>query len=103
MIIAQGTEDGSTFDSFGGASQIVNTTTSPVLDQTVQLTTDIRSSKVRLVGQGGSSKDGSTTNAINALKYYRIGLGDNDSSVSDGKTTTIDYGNIAWRTTSCRR
>ena len=89
MIIAQGTEDGSTFDSFGGASQIVNTTASPVLDQTVQLTTDIRSSKVRLIGQGGSSKDGSTTNAINALKYYRIGLGDNDSSVSDGKTTTI--------------
>jgi len=89
MIIAQGTEDGSTFGSFGGASQIVNTTTSPVLDQTVQLTTDIRSSKVRLVGQGGSSKDGSTTNAINAVKYYRIGLGDNDSSVSDGKTTTI--------------
>ena len=89
MIIAQGTEDGSTFDSFGGASQIVNTTASPVLDQTVQLTTDIRSSKVRLLGQGGSSKDGSTTNAINALKYYRIGLGDNDSSVSDGKTTTI--------------
>lgn len=89
MIIAQGTEDGSTFDSFGGASQIVNTTASPVLDQTVQLTTDIRSSKIRLLGQGGSSKDGSTTNAINALKYYRIGLGDNDSSVSDGKTTTI--------------
>ena len=89
MIIAQGTEDGSTFDSFGGASQIVNTTASPVLDQAVQLTTDIRSSKVRLIGQGGSSKDGSTTNAINALKYYRIGLGDNDSSVSDGKTTTI--------------
>ena len=53
--------------------------------------------------QGGSSKDGSTTNAINALKYYRIGLGDNDSSVSDGKTTTIDYGNFAWHTTSCRR
>ena len=50
--MAQGTEDGSTFDGFGGSAQIVKTSdndAAPLLD------TDIRTgvSKVRLLGRAG--------------------------------------------------
>ena len=77
-ILAQGTEDGSTFDSFSGSSQIIRTSD----DQEVVLATDIRaaSGNVRLLGQGGTLADGSSTSAINTLHFFRIGLGDDDSS-----------------------
>ena len=47
-IVAQGTEDGSTFDAFSGSSQIIRTSAA----EEVQLSTDIRSAtdKVRLLG-----------------------------------------------------
>jgi hypothetical protein len=77
-VIAQGTADGSTFDSFIGSSQIIRTSA----DQEVILSSDVRSatSVVRLLGQGGTLADGSSLSAINTLHYFRIGLGDNDSS-----------------------
>ena len=77
-VIAQGTDDGSTFDAFNGNSQIVRT----AANQEIQLTSDIRSAtgRVRLLGQGGTLEDGSTTSLINAVQYFRIGLGDDDSS-----------------------
>ena len=54
--MAQGTEDGSTFDGFSGSSQIVKSSTNdaaPILD------TDIRSSvsNVRLTGRAGLLAD----------------------------------------------
>ena len=78
-IVAQGTEDGSTFDAFSGSSQIIRTSVS---DEEVQLTSDVRAanSRVRLLGQGGLFADGSTISPINTLHFFRIGLGDNDSS-----------------------
>ncbi|MAA58315.1 MAG: hypothetical protein CL855_07635, partial [Cryomorphaceae bacterium] len=77
-ILARGTDDGSTFDSFSASSQIIRSSAA----EEVQLSTDIRaaSDKVRLLGQGGKLADGSTDSAINTLHFFRIGLGDNDSS-----------------------
>ena len=77
-ILAQGTEDGSTFDSFSGSSQIVRTSTS---DAETELETDVRSasSNVRLLGRGGLLAD-SSVSSQNAIRFFRIGLGDNDSS-----------------------
>ena len=85
-IVAQGTADGSTFDAFSGSSQIIRTSN----DEEVLLASDVRaaSSKVRLLGQGGKLSDGSTDSAINTLHFFRIGLGDNDSSgVQAGSST----------------
>ena len=77
-VIAQGTSDGSTFDSFIGSSQIIRTSS----DGEVILSADTRASTavVRLLGQGGILADGSSRSAVNTLHYFRIGLGDNDSS-----------------------
>ena len=77
-VLAQGTEDGSTFDSFSGSSQVVRSSTD---DAAVDLSTDIRSSvsKVRLLGRAGLLAD-SSVSSDNAVSYFRIGLGDNDSS-----------------------
>ena len=79
-ILAQGTEDGSTFDSFSGSSQVVRSSEN---DAASDLSTDIRSavSKVRLLGRAGLLAD-SSVSTDNAISYFRIGLGDNDSSGS---------------------
>ena len=86
-VLAQGTEDGSTFDSFSGSSQIIRTSD----DQEVVLATDIRaaSGNVRLLGQGGTLADGSSTSAINTLHFFRIGLGDDDSSGTQAGSSTF--------------
>ena len=86
-IIAQGTEDGSTFDAFSGSSQIIRTSD----DQEVVLASDIRSASgnVRLLGQGGTLADGSSTSAINTLHFFRIGLGDDDSSGTQAGSSTF--------------
>lgn len=85
-ILARGTDDGSTFDSFSGSSQIIRTSAA----EEVQLSTDIRaaSDKVRLLGAGGKLADGSTDSAINTLHFFRIGLGDNDSSGTQAGSST---------------
>ena len=88
--MAQGTEDGSTFDTFSGSSQIVRTSdndAAPLLD------TDIRSAvnNVRLTGRAGLLAD-SSVSTDNAVSFFRIGLGDNDSSGSQaasGLASTI--------------
>ena len=86
-ILARGTNDGSTFDSFSGSSQIVRTSTA----EEVQLSTDIRAAtdKVRLLGAGGKLADGSSDSAINTLHFFRIGLGDNDSSGTQAGSSTF--------------
>ena len=86
-ILARGTEDGSTFDAFSGSSQIIRTSG----DEEVLLSSDIRSSsdKVRLLGAGGKLADGSTTSAINTLHFFRIGLGDDDSSGTQAGSSTF--------------
>lgn len=85
-VLAQGTEDGSTFDSFSGSSQVIRTSD----DQEVVLATDIRaaSGNVRLLGQGGTLADGSSASAINTLHFFRIGLGDDDSSGAQAGDST---------------
>ena len=86
--VAQGTDDGSTFDAFDGTTQIIKTNNN---DEIIATSTDIRSatSKVRFKGQAGTLADGSTKSTFNALTFYRIGLGDNDSSgYTDGKVST---------------
>ena len=86
-ILARGTNDGSTFDSFSGSSQIIRTSAA----EEVQLSTDIRAAtdRVRLLGTGGKLADGSTTSAINTLHFFRIGLGDNDSSGTQAGSSTF--------------
>ncbi len=86
-ILARGTDDGSTFDSFSGSSQIIRTSAA----EEVQLSSDIRtaSDKVRLLGAGGKLADGSTNSAINTLHFFRIGLGDNDSSGTQAGSSTF--------------
>jgi hypothetical protein len=86
--IAQGTADGSTFDTFDGTSQIVKTNDA---DKIITTSSDIRSatSKVRFIGQADTLADGSTKSTFNALTFFRIGLGDNDSSgYTDGNIAT---------------
>ena len=85
-ILARGTNDGSTFDSFSGSAQIIRTSAA----EEVQLSTDIRAAtdRVRLLGTGGKLADGSTTSAINTLHFFRIGLGDNDSSGTQAGSST---------------
>ena len=77
-ILAQGTEDGSTFDSFSGSSQVVRSSTN---DAATDLSSDVRTavSRVRLLGRAGLLAD-SSTSTDNAVSYFRIGLGDDDSS-----------------------
>ena len=55
------------------------------------LASDVRaaSGKVRLLGQGGTLADGSTTSAINTLHFFRIGLGDDDSSGAQAGSSTF--------------
>jgi len=86
-VIAQGTTDGSTFDAFSNSSQIIRTSN----DEEVLLASDVRaaSSKLRLLGQGGKLADGSSTSAINTLHFFRIGLGDNDSSGTQAGSSTF--------------
>ena len=86
-IISRGTDDGSTFDAFSGSSQIIRTSAA----EEVQLSSDIRSAsdKVRLLGQGGNLADGSSVSAINTLHFFRIGLGDNDSSGTQAGSSTF--------------
>ena len=86
--IAQGTTDGSTFDAFDGTTQIIKTNNN---DEIVATSTDIRSatSKVRFKAQAGTLADGSTKSTFNALTFFRLGLGDNDSSgFTDGPVAT---------------
>ena len=86
--IAQGTADGSTFDAFDGTSQIIKTNNN---DEIIATSSDIRSTvgKVRFKGQAGTLADGSTKSTFNAVTFYRIGLGDNDSSgYTDGNIAT---------------
>ena len=86
--IAQGTTDGSTFDAFDGTSQIVKTNNN---DEIIATSADIRSAvgKVRFKGQAGTLADGSTKSTFNALTFFRVGLGDNDSSgYTDGNIAT---------------
>ena len=86
--IAQGTADGSTFDTFDGTSQIVKTNND---DEIIVTSSDIRSStsKVRFKAQAGTLADGSTKSTFNALTFFRLGLGDNDSSgFTDGPVST---------------
>ena len=86
--IAQGTDDGSTFDTFDATTQIIKTNND---DHIISTNTDIRSSvgKVRFKGQAGTLADGSSKSTFNALTFYRIGLGDNDSSgYTDGPVST---------------
>ena len=77
-VVAQGTEDGSTFDAFSGSSQVVRSSAS---DKAPELSADVRSSvsKVRLLGRAGLLAD-SSVSTDNAVTFFRIGLGDNDSS-----------------------
>ena len=86
--LVQGTTDGSTYDAFDGTGQIIKTK-----DDDFILTTssDIRSAvtKVRLLGTAGLLSD-STVAPETALTFWRIGLGDNDSSGwSSGQAATI--------------
>jgi len=86
--IAQGTTDGSTFDAFDGTSQIIKTNNN---DEIIATSSDIRSAvaKVRFKGQAGTLADGSTKSTFNALTFFRLGLGDNDSSgYTDGNVAT---------------
>ena len=86
--IAQGTTDGSTFDAFDGTSQIIKTNNN---DEIIATSSDIRSAvaKVRFKGQAGTLADGSTKSTFNALTFFRLGLGDNDSSgYTDGNIAT---------------
>ena len=58
--------------------------------EAVVLATDIRaaSGNVRLLGQGGTLADGSSASAINTLHFFRIGLGDDDSSGAQAGDST---------------
>ena len=86
--VAQGTDDGSTFDAFDGTTQIIKTNDA---DEIIATSSDVRSavSKVRVLGQAGTLADGSTKSLFNAVTFYRVGLGDNDSSGwTDGQAAT---------------
>ena len=85
--LLHGTPDGSSFDSFITHSSIVRTgeeysfddSTRLGMDEHIKTSTDIASNNVRLKGQGGYLADGSTISSTNAISFYRIGLGDDDS------------------------
>ena len=86
--VAQGTADGSTVEADNLTSQIIKTNGD---DGIMQVTSDIRSGDgtVRLLGQAGLLADSSTSSLFNAVTFFRIGLGDNDSSgFTDGNVAT---------------
>ena len=86
--IAQGTSDGSTFDAFDLESFIIKTQND---DKIIGTSSDIRSAvgKVRFKGESPLLSD-STRSDETALSFFRIGLGDNDSSgFSDGAVSTV--------------
>ncbi len=87
--LLQGTADGSTFDAFDGTGQILKSLDG---DKVIATSSDVRSavSKVRLLGTAGTLEDGSTKAPETALTFWRVGLGDADSSGwSSGNTSTI--------------
>ena len=69
--------DGSTAEAFVSQSNLVRTST----NVHVSVDAALSGTKTQLKGTG--------TSANNALKFYRIGLGDNDSSTTSGNVTTI--------------
>ena len=71
------TNDGSTTGAFLSQSNIVRSSTN------THITADasVSGSNTQLLGTG--------TSADNAIRFYRIGLGDNDSSTTSGNITTI--------------
>ena len=71
------TSDGSSTGTFISHANIVKTGTRVQVAPSV----DVNDSKFRLRGTG--------TAANNSIKFFRIGLGDADSSVTSGNTTTI--------------
>ena len=86
--LLQGTEDGSTFDAFDGTAQIVKSKND---DKVMNFSSDIRSavSKVRLLGSAPLLADSSVAPET-AVAFWRIGLGDNDSSgFNSGQAATI--------------
>ena len=86
--VAQGTADGSTVEADNLTSQIIKTNGD---DGIMQVTSDIRSGDgtVRLLGQAGLLADSTTSSLFNAVTFFRIGLGDNDSSgFTDGNVAT---------------
>ena len=100
--ILHGTSDGSTYDGFVSHSSITRTGDTEYFDGSsrtgrdahIETTADISESKLRLLGQGGVFADGSTRSSVNAITAYRIGLGDNDSSITEGKATTIVHADL---------
>ncbi|MAA57218.1 MAG: hypothetical protein CL855_01890, partial [Cryomorphaceae bacterium] len=86
--VAQGTADGSTFEADNLTSQIIKTNGD---DGIMQVSSDVRSatSSIRLLGQAGTLADSSTSSLFNSVTFFRIGLGDNDSSgFTDGNVAT---------------
>ena len=86
--VAQGTADGSTFEADNLTSQIIKTNGD---DGIMQVSSDVRSGDltVRLLGQAGTLADSSTSALFNSVNFFRIGLGDNDSSgFTDGNVAT---------------
>jgi hypothetical protein len=77
-VIAQGTDDGSTFGAFYNSFQPIRSSAN---DAPVDVTADIRTSsnKVRLLGRAGLLAD-SSISSNNSVSFFRIGLGDDDSS-----------------------
>ena len=94
--------DGSTNDAFISHSSITRTgdpeyfdgSSRIGFDRHIQTSADINAGSVLVKGQAGILADGSTQSTVNALAYYRIGLGDNDSSVTSGNSTTIVYADL---------
>jgi len=100
--ILHGTSDGSTYDGFGSHSSITRTgdieyfdgSTRTGRDAHIETSSDISESKLRILGQGGIFADGSTRSSVNAVTAYRIGLGDDDSSIAEGKATTVVHADL---------
>ena len=70
------TSDGSTQDAFITSSSVTRT---DISHNHLETDADISGSDVRLLGNGGRLDDSSKSNS-NTMAYYRIGLGDSDSS-----------------------
>ena len=86
--VAQGTANGSTFEADNLTSQIIKTNGD---DGIMQVSSDVRGgdSTVRLLGQAGLLADSTTSALFNSVNFFRIGLGDNDSSgFTDGNVAT---------------
>jgi hypothetical protein len=100
--LLQGTSDGSTYGAFVSHSSEARTgdleafdgSTRTGRDDHIEISADISGTNVRILGQGGVFADGSTRSSVNALTAYRIGLGDDDSSKSEGKATTVVHADL---------